>query len=358
PVPLSWQELSEWADALDEKIPEGQRVKPGALRRFCNKEESARQGFRRRLTETPGVVATSEEVLGTSLRVLEWKTDHKPSEKLLAAIDKVRKTWETPNGDIITEAVDMWRHMRELALGFWYRWNPPAPRDWLEARRAWKSHVREVLRHNRRRLDTELQVWNECERSESPPRVWTDWKEIRDEFRPNTVAEWIDDHAIRNCLRWLVHNDGICWVEHRAFGEQLAQVARVPYFGAGDDRILDTEETAIVASIRAHSQGKNLERWSRNLVPCPMTSGKEWEQLLGRTHRPGQEADEVICEVGLDWPELAASFEQARADALYIEDTIGQRQKLNYADLVITDTKEPRSGSGFSHSAREGGKEG
>jgi hypothetical protein len=76
-----------------------------------------------------------------------------------------------------------------------------------------------------------------------------------------------------------------------------------------------------------------LQRWSRNLVVAPPTSGKAWEQLLGRTHREGQQADEVSFEVFLPIQELKDCFERARADAKYLEETYGNRQKLNYADI-------------------------
>ena len=60
--------------------------------------------------------------------------------------------------------------------------------------------------------------------------------------------------------------------------------------------------------------------------------GQETEQLLGRTHRPGQEDD--LCTT--DYYDHTDSLDQAMsdviADALYIEDSTGQRQKILYAD--------------------------
>jgi hypothetical protein len=339
PLPAPWRELAEWADALDEKVPDVQRAAPGALMRFCQDGENARQGFRRRLVETPGVVATAESELGTSLRVIRYQ-DLQIPPRIASMLETMRKTWTTPNGDIIVNAVDLWRHVRELALGFWYRWDPKPPRDWLDARKKWKAYVRETLKHNRRGLDTELQVWNECAKEpeqkgiENP--VWREWREIKDTFKPNTVPVWEDKFAAIAVEKWILERHekgetGIVWTEHQAFGEEFSHI----YFGAGNSHILDTQERAIVASVKAHSEGKNLERFSKNLVVAPMTSGKAWEQLLGRTHREGQKADTVTCEVFLHVPELRASFDQARADAVYLEDTSGNRQKLNYADVVI-----------------------
>jgi len=329
PIPSKWTELSEWSDALDERVPDEQRPMPGALKRFCAEGETPRQGFRRRLTETPGVVATSENDLGVSLQIARLHVD--TPVRVAQAIERLRRTWETPQGDLITEAMDLWRHIRELALGFWYRWDPAPPRSWLDARRDWKRYVRETLKHNRRGLDTELQVWNES--AKKPHKEFEAWRDGKDTFKPNTIAEWIDSFAVDASFHWLSADGGICWHEHQAFGQALAK-KQIPVFGAGDNSIIDTPHKAIAASIAAHSEGKNLQRFSRNLVVSPMTSGKAWEQLLGRTHRHGQDADVVTCDVFLHVSELEVSFQQARADAKYLEDTYGNRQKLNYADIA------------------------
>ncbi len=338
PLPRSWNELCDWADALDEKVPDERRVPPGALLRLCADGESARDGFRRRLTETPGVVATGEHELGVSLRILRHHVE--VPDAVERALRRLRDTWETPDGDLISEAAELWRHARELALGMCYRWDPPAPRDWLEARRGWKALVRETLRHNRRGLDTELQVWNEQARREEAglptEEAWRGWRAVRGSFKPNTVATWISDFAVDAAASWLERGPGICWVEHVRFGERLARKTGLPHFGAGDSGILDAEGP-VIASRRAHGTGLNLQRWDRCLFCCPMTAGRDWEQGLGRQHRPGQQSDEVTAEVFLHTQELRDAMAQAIADAKYIEETTGGRQRLCYADLDLGD---------------------
>jgi hypothetical protein len=330
PVPVTWNELVEWADAIDEGVPEDKVVHPGVLEQFCNEDENVRQGFRRRLIETPGVVASKEDDLGTSLRIQRISIE--VPDKIKKMLLTLRKNWETPNGDIVVNAVDLWRHAREMSLGFWYRWEPTPPRDWLDARRKWKQYVRDVLTHNRRGLDTELQVWNEAKRDGDVPQ-WHDWYMVKDTYKYEVVTEWEHDFAVEWCAKW-AKEGGIIWVSHPPFGVRLAQVTGLPYFGAGDNTILNSPSKSIIASISAHGEGKNLQRYSRNFVSCTPTSGKIWEQLLGRTHRKGQSVDEVTCDVLLHIEELKRSFEQARADAVYLEDTYGNRQKLNYADMV------------------------
>jgi hypothetical protein len=156
-----------------------------------------------------------------------------------------------------------------------------------------------------------------------------------------TEAQWENDYALQYAERWLRDEKGICWVEHTAFGKELAIMSGAHYYGAGDDGILDAEGP-IIASIRAHSTGKNLQRWSTNLVMAPMPSGDAWEQLLGRTHRAGQLADEVHVDVFVPIPELRECMEKALADCRYIEATLGTKPRLLYADKIESDISSDR----------------
>jgi len=49
---------------------------------------------------------------------------------------------------------------------------------------------------------------------------------------------------------------------------------------------------------------------------------------LGRTHRPGQQADEVTIDVYRHTIEMRAAMTKALRDANYQESTTGNRQKL------------------------------
>lgn len=295
PLPSGWRELQDWADVLDEKPPENRLVSAGALKVFCGKtidektkrerDETPREGYRRRLVETPGVIATSDNDLGTSLEILERPM--KAPVEIIRMISQMRATWETPNGDELVEAMELWRHAREMSCGFWYRWSPAAPKPWLTARKAWNVYVRETLKTNRRGLDTPLQVWRETEASEDAPgrEQWNAWVKMRDTFKPNTVPVWVDDFLLKDAAAWVESRSkagGIVWVEFDAFGRALAERTGKPYFGGGEKasrEILDVKGT-IIASIRAHGTGKNLERYSENLIVSPPPTGLVWEQCL------------------------------------------------------------------------------
>lgn len=370
PIPRSYTERGSWALAIDERLPpNAQRLAPGALEVLYNDEEKSivspevavRRAFRRRLAETPGVVATEEGFLGASLRVeaLEFK----PNQDVAQALRSLFDGWQRPDGVDLTSPMEVWRCARELALGFFYIWDPPGPEDWMQARRKWSAAVRHILGHNQRQLDSELPVKMACRRgeydrdfvSQNGVRLFDEpigdiyraWEKIQPTFEPNTVPVWIDDSALEVCKKWMEKNKGIVWVDHVAFGKKLSEFTGRPYFA---QKGLDTsgkfiddfepEDGSIIASISANSAGRNLQHWSKALVASAPPGGVVWEQMLGRIHRDGQEAEEVSYEVLIGSYEQWSSFEQAVENAFFLQDTSGQAQKLCYADKVFPTTEE------------------
>jgi len=351
PVPRQSNILSEWADALDEKVPAVRRMAPGALLGLCDETEldriakdanssleTVRCAYRRRLVSTPAMIATEERALGTSLLIEAARPI--PGPPTWPAFATLRSDWETPDGHPFTEASELWRHARELSCGFYYVWDPPAPRDWLDARRDWSRFVREQLCRRLKGVDTELQVANACDAGRLPSETLEAWRGVRDTFKPNSVPVWIDGAMIDWCIAWLAMRDGpaIVWTEHVAFGQRLAKDGGLRYFGrqGRDDSGTPIEELEgsahVVASIQSCGEGLNLQAWSRNLIVSAPPNGRIWEQMIGRTHREGQQEDEVSATVCLACIEQWKGMRQAIADAHYVEQTTGQPQKLLYAD--------------------------
>ncbi len=149
---------------------------------------------------------------------------------------------------------------------------------------------------------------------------------------------WLSDFAIDYAASWLRKERGIVWVEHRDFGERLAEKSGFPYYRAkglnASGELIDDASGPVIASIKSNSTGRNLQfRHSKNLIMSPNQTGLEIEQLIGRTHRDGQEADEVsvtfFCAADVHF----RAVNQCRADALYARDTTGQDQKILLADF-------------------------
>lgn len=405
PIPTHYNDLQLWSEALDEKKGDFAPLDPGALEILCaDKEErelwatdrttAARKTFRKRLVETPGVVATYETQIDASIVVRGLGCDVDPTVD--AAFEHLRTTWETPDGWTISDAITMARHARELAVGFYYVWEPRPPIDWYMARKTWHQLVRQVLKHSRK-YDSEKQVRQHfglliasvipeylheslkqvlaTQKSRVATQVQIDqvttlilsaleaplkkldkddydacvalvnWKAIEYTFEANTVPVWIDSQPCQFIADWARKNAGIIWVEHRCVGERLRDEFGLAYYGRkgldANKKFIDDHDrrASLVASRPANSEGRNLQGWCKNLITSLLPNGAKNEQLIGRTHRPGQMADEVEVEFLVSCSEHLDSLNQAMRDARYIEHSTGSPQKLLLAAIDVDENR-------------------
>lgn len=358
PTPKDYNVREEWSLVLDE-VPNREndiasKLAPGALIKLCNDEEreiyktdskqAIRKAFRRRLTDTPGVVATQEGALSMSLSI---SSEIVAMPEAIPAVRQMREKWERPDGEPIMDAIELWRHLREVACGFWYRWSTQPPDEWKQSRRAWSKTVREVLRTNRSGLDSESVVIRAVKEPTKYPQLQhhaqtlADWEKWKAAYVPQTEALWVSKAMLERAAAWMEDEKGICWVEHVEFGMALAQMTGHSFYQRGGvnqhGKAIEDHPigTPMICSIASNSEGRNLQAWSSNLITSMPTSGQTVEQLLGRTHRDGQEADEVTALVLISIREQAAAFERACNDARYATDVLGQEQKLTYADIDV-----------------------
>lgn len=346
PVPRTVHECTEWASALDEGTDPLSRMGVGELRRLTvpgdtgTALEVARRGFRSRFLDTPGVVASYGSSVGCSIRISPVEYTMPP--EIDDHYRRLRETWTLPDGWTLTQAVQAWQHAREFALGLHNMWDPRPPEKWLRARSAWASYVREVLSESRS-LDSELMVRDAVKDGRLPGgRVHLDaWEAIAPTFTIQPRPEWHGDYALRVCEAWMKKAPGIVWTEHTFFALELSRRTGLPYYGPGGldsrgNRIEGEDgKRPIIASVRANSTGRNLQyAFARNLLTAPTSSAKTIEQLIGRTHRTGQKADEVIVDMLCACREHFDAVLRARARARMILDSQGSPQKLLLADLV------------------------
>jgi hypothetical protein len=349
PIPLTAETLEDWDCALSEKIDMSNRIHPGALLQWCEPGEieefgiinAARRAFSRRLDQTPGVVChhVAPEDVGADIIIRELVPD--VCKATLDAFQLLREKWELPNGQELVDGCEVYRHSREMALEFYYVWKNPAPRDWLDARKAWGGWVREKLKYSRT-YDSPDDV---ARAFPAQPELLA-WKAVRDSYRPETRIEWLGMGVLNQCAQWLREHDGVVFTEHTQFGEQLARLAGVPYFGAGGrDSVTgigidDYHGRACVASIASNSEGRNLQRWHKMLVTSPPPNGPGWEQLIGRLHRLGQFAKCVEVWVIQSSLEQSSAFWQAVADAELAEHANKEEPKLALAEILVTPLDE------------------
>jgi hypothetical protein len=328
PVPLVWRDLECWAAALDEA--DGRQVAPGALAVLgpAATRAEARETFQRRLVETPGVVA-STAAQGCSASIRVTAVEPPPSRVIDDAFHRLRTLWELPDGSPLVDVLEVYRAARQLALGFFSRWDPAPPKSWLRARAEWGAFVRKVLSHSRT-LDTEKQV--KLAHPDAPELVV--WEAVRASFEPNPTPVWLCPSVLDFTSRWLMRTNGFVWTDSVAFGEAAAEQAGYPYHGAGGGEPL----TRAVLSWHSQSEGRNLQRWSRNLVLGWPGGNKRSEQLMGRTHRAGQDADEVVFETLIACREHHDAFWKSHREATYVRQTTGAQQKLLLADYEFAIT--------------------
>ncbi len=329
PMPLYYNERIDWAGALDASPREF--VRAGALKLLCEEGENVRGGFQRRMVSTKGVITTTEAATGVPLIMTRINAPFDSEQK--EQIKKLRKTWEIGD-EVLEDPMRVAAFHSQLASGFYYIWDWPNGEDkeWNEARLAWAKEVRGFLKRTRdRNLDTKGLVENAVREGRLPELgvAWAVWEEQMHKPEPPTKPISVSPY-VRDCVRkWERRvKTGIIWYKHRATAETLAQYGYDVYT---PDRDPEGAEGVIVCSIKAHGTGKNLQFTQKNnlLLNIP-PSGDIMEQLIGRTHRPGQSST-----VNIDW--LGNTFNDESLDkatllAQAMQQSMGQPQKLLYSE--------------------------
>lgn len=351
PTPLHWPVVEEWASAIDKSdFP----APIGALSALCEPGEHLYSGWRRRLHQSPGVVASTNEANCNASLIIS-KRDVAVPKAVLDALLKLNQTWQRPDGEELVSALDKARCARELASGFYYHWiwpkNEPLDvrKTWLEVRAAWHKEVREKLKHSRPHMDSPLLVtkaairFQEKYKGDLPvwdSQYWPEWQQVRNTCHPETEAVWIDPFLAIDAAAWGKEHSGIIWYEHDTFGRKIADLSGLPFYGPGEEAaaglIAEKGNRSVVASIRSHHKGKNLQiAFGHNLVANPPSTTSIWEQMLGRTHRRGQPRDEVRVDVYRHTPEIKQALDEARLRSAYVEGTMGGALKLLRATFIL-----------------------
>lgn len=367
PTPLHWPTVEEWASHLD---PSEFRSPPGRLSQFG---ADARIGFANRVVETSGVVSSGDTASCQASLVISERPLTAP-KVVVDHLASLEATWTRPDGEELVDAMSVGRCARELSCGFYYRWRFPRKESteviekWFAARKAWNKELREKLKLSRPHLDSPLlcakaairwykgyvhverdEAGAEVARREIPPRTttgplpvwpslcWPEWEQVRGTVQPETEPVWIDQFFVEDAVSWLAEGPGVFWYEFAGLAQRIRQVARarelpLVFAGPGDEgnrAIIGLGgQERVLASIRAHGTGKNIQCHSRACVGNPPSSGSDWEQLLGRHHRTGQVADEVEFQVYRHTEAVQRAVEKARDLSEYIQDTFGAKQRL------------------------------
>ena len=382
PVPLDPVIADDWARCLDA----GTGADPGKLLEVFQAAglvapgEHVRDGFRRRLNETLGVVSTRAPAVSAKLDISERHPifNGKPIMCMDDADDdgfaldaglphvvqkhlaKLREDWIRPDGEELVDALSISRVARELACGFYYHWIFPhnvLPRDenlileWLMARKDYHQELRRKLKSREEHLDSPMlcehaaqRYWGDRPRNKGLPvwhsQTWPRWRDVKARVRPETEAIRVHDFLVRDAVAWGREHTGIIWYDHSEFGRWCSEVSaesgeQFPLHGGGPQAgpMIKREkgDRTILASIKAHGTGRNgLQHvfWKQLVEHIP-SSGATCEQLLGRLHRVGQPRPVVYAEFFAHTREMVRALDDALASGSYVESTLGAAQKLS-----------------------------
>lgn len=338
PLPRGYPRLRMWARVLDvnsrEPATPADKAQLDHLIAWTQREDvTPRQAFQRRFSTAPGCVLTETSSCDARLTMSALRLEIPESVHL--ATRTARGAYKLPNGADIADPLRMNAKVRELGQGFYYEWVWPGgivDKQWLKRRSDIACAVRQYIKRYRG-LDTWGLVTSALAQDPSsfPPflvEAWDLWCEVADRPEPPVRAVWISEYLL-DYVRENIAPGRIFWYQHRAVGEQLAEI--LPTAMSGEDV---PPGDCVALSISSHGTGLNLQRFSDNVILCPPSSGAMWEQMLGRTHRAGQ-LDTVRITVNHTLAEYRGSWATAKEQARYIQETTGAAQKLMHISAQL-----------------------
>lgn len=362
PLPTHVEIVQEWGRAIN---PSLDPADPGPLMELCHEGEHLRDGFRRRIAETLGVVTTATPAVDVPLTLVERVAPPMPQQVKQYLAD-LRGGSESggptrPDGEELLTALEVAECAMQLALGFYYRFIYPDcvfPRDeelvreWRETRRLFFKEVRAELRDLREHMDSPKLVINAAERYHGVKpkkrglpdwnsKTYPAWNKIRKLVRAETQAVCFNDYIVQDVAAWARERAGVVWYEHNAIGEWISELSGLPKYGGGkkakaallgNPKIGTTGEDgsrSVICSVDAHGTGTNgLQHRFRECLLLHVTPDpNKVEQVLGRLHRPGQN-HAVSAYFYRHTPELKRHLNDALEAAYYVEGTGFGNQKI------------------------------
>lgn len=366
--------LIAWAN--ESGIPEHEH------RTHLTLQEQARFAYQHRLRSAPGVVGTGDASVTCSL-IISWSEPPRPitpdAERMAMLMRNVVDNMITPNDDPIDFGMHTYKWLWELTGGFYNSLVWPDRDEVMQVAlrrgraiteveaaalldQSYKHHGLQQTYHKllRQFLDTRHQpgcdtpmlvaaeIVRQLDGEQARFRLDEDlieayrlqreaWFEDLPERR--SVPVRVCDYKVKAAVEWCrVHAErglgGYVWFHHPELGRWLHEeltAQSIPHTLAlaGQNEAAFAE--GVVLASYAHATGKNLQHQSRNLILELRREAHVMEQMLGRTHRAGQLADDVRVDVFISNGFDLALFNAILRDADYAQSTTGQPQRLCYA---------------------------
>lgn len=387
PVPLLHTRAMDWAAVIDakasptlaeaevlrplllwaSKLHNGPKIEPGIA--------SYRRCFKHRRNTAPGVVTTPDTEIGCSLVIdIQAADTGRPGWKELSGfVLQLDKELRTPNGDELEHAMCAWKYHYELTAGFYNELIWPTiekliertgydkaechrllaqSRAWHQAHNEYHKELREWLKYNAcRGLDTQLLVSSNMARvgaKDVGGALFEKWRSMHDRdfegrIERDTKTVRVCDYKIKAAMDWAESTEhGIIWYYNKEIGLWLRDEAKKRgiahvFCPSGTTGIFKSKGKIAIATWRGHGKGKNLQHAHRNNYFMQPARMADWmQQTIGRTHRNGQEADSLTVRLNLTTEFDHMNYAACLIDALYVQQSDGERQKIIMA--VYTNT--------------------
>lgn len=341
-----------------------------------------RAAYRLRLTTSPGVVATAGQGIGTSLiianRPIKVNAESEQWKNLTDLMDQVVDKGIAPNGDQIEHAIHSFRWLYELTAGFYNELVWPTAEEYAKRKKISQDDAAEQLekaqqhhdlnqiyakilrkwfqQHSKPGIDTPMLVGANMARREHRDvghelyAAWKDMKALEWEGMPtrDSNAVRICDYKVQAAAKWAINltkkfpgEGAIIW----AYNQEMVDWTFEALVKAGVDPIkcpagskfneiminTKNKDRFLVASITAHGEGKELQHFQHQFYVQWPRSARRAEQVLARLHRTGQEADELVAYLCNTTMFDDMVYAACLNDALYIQQTKGNLQRVIYA---------------------------
>lgn len=377
PLPLNTQNLDEWdetmaADGSNYITPACSWLPPWAENqfpdeRFTRDTVGARSAFQARLKTAPGVITGGDASCKADLKLGHFEVPDDPAAKGWDELQQMKQNLETlgmkPNGELVSTPMHIYNISAELSCGFY---NDPfwpeaevvsrrkeisvteaenlldRSKRYLEADQTYRSVLFPWVRSSPLGFDSDLQVGQKIANGETQgidPAVVQGWHErsqadfeqrIERDHRYVMVCDWKLDAVVTRVKRVVKERKTgtLVWAHNHAVVDRLIEKLEGTGFETygvsprhpkkNMDLLYDKSyrNCVFVLSLGRCAHGLNLQHtFHTNVYAQVVRSAAYFEQSLGRTHRQGQEAEEVYAEVvlteGTDHDTLGACLVEA-----------------------------------------------
>lgn len=335
---------------------------PGRMTSWERSHRTIRKAFMLRLRSCPGVVFAGGAGCKAKINMINLDVDE-PNEALQEAIKNLWENDITPDGRVVTCALEKNQVMRQLTSGFYLK------RFWIEDhpcveqakkvavtakdyRSALKAFLKTALARNMN-LFIPTAVGSYHRKNGAIPHelweclypLWRKWRREQAKIAPKdykaaqgTELLKLDDYKIRSVKEWAkeyAHPGGVIWVWHRDLadwihGELLQAGIKAIRKPAGEEWAYGdgSKDFVCIASQSAHGEGRNLQDHRNQCIFQWVRSQNAAEQLLGRFHRQGQLAKKLdvhlLNKLEFDHQWVDATLK----DSVYDEQTFGEARKI------------------------------